>query len=361
MSVVGHQPPPFFRRGLPPAAKLTLYLALSLGLLIGDLQLRYLDNLRQGVAILTYPLQIAAATPGEFLHNASKYFSGLVGLEAENKRLKAEQLTDARELLRLSQLQHENDQLRGLLKMRDRVPVSATAAEVLFSARDPFSLKVIVDKGGNAGIESGLAVVDAQGVIGQVTRVFPMNAEVTLLTDKNQAIPVVIERSGLRAVMFGTGGGLMELRYLAANADVRPGDRILTSGLDGIFVPGLPVATVVGSTHSAGEPFVRIICKPIGGVEQAGSVLILGRSTGAPIRPQEEAVDPQRTISGRIHRPAAVDASAPIASAPLASAPVAAAQSRPVARPAPRPNASAPVVRPARPNASAPVARQPIP
>lgn len=296
----GHQPPPFFRRGLPPTAKLTIYAALSLALLVGDLQMSYLSTLRQGVAILTYPLQIAAATPAEFARNVSNYFNGLISLQRENERLRADRLQAAKQLLRSSELEQENTQLRGLLDMRQRVKVSSISAEVLFTARDPFSRKVILDKGGNQGVEPGLAVVDAAGVIGQVTRVFPLHAEVTLLSDKEQAIPVVIERSGLRAVMFGTGSGLTELRYLAANADVRVGDRILTSGLDGVFVPGLPVATVVRASRDAAESFGRILCLPIGGVEKSGSVLVLGRAGPLPQRPSEETLDPRRTAAGRI-------------------------------------------------------------
>ncbi|HEX5126809.1 MAG TPA: rod shape-determining protein MreC [Rhodocyclaceae bacterium] len=317
----GYQPPPFFRRGLPATAKLTIYLALSLSLLVGDLRLRYLDTLRLGIAVLTYPLQIAAATPAEFVHNAANYFSGLVSLQRENKQLKSDQLSAASQLLRMSQLQQENVQLRGLLDMRARVPVKAIAAEVLFTARDPFSRKVILDKGSNQGVEAGLAVVDPAGVIGQVTRIFPLHAEVTLLSDKDQAIPVVVERSGLRAVMFGTGNGLMELRYLAANADVQPGDRILTSGLDGVFVSGLPVATVIRTTRDNGESFARILCRPIGGVEKTGAVLVLGRAEKTLPRPpeDEDADSPPRSVTGHIHRNKTdEDESEPASSAPVA-------------------------------------------
>lgn len=309
-AVPGHQPPPFFRRGLPASAKLTIYLALSLALIVGDLRLRYLDTLRQGIAVLTYPLQIAAATPAEFVANVSSYFSGLVRLERENQHLKQDQLKESARLLRMAQLEQENTRLRGLLDMHQRVQVQSIAAEVLFTARDPFSRRVILDKGGNQGVEAGLAVVDPTGVIGQVTRVFPLHSEVTLLSDKDQAISVMVERNGLRAVMFGTGTGLMELRYLAANADVQAGDRILTSGLDGVFVPGLPVALVVRVSRDNAESFARILCKPLGGVETNGAVLVLGRVGPKPQRPKEESVDRQRTVAGRIV-PGGTDASAP--------------------------------------------------
>lgn len=275
MAANDRQTPPFFRRGLPPAARLTIYLALSLSLLVADLRLRYLDTLRLGVSVLTYPLQIAAATPSEFVRNAADYFSGLVSLRQENARLRAQQLQVSGQLLLHEHLRQENENLRGLLSMNTRLSVNTLAAEIVFTARDPFSRKVILDKGSQQGIEPGSPVVDALGLVGQVTRVFPLHAEVTLLSDKDQAVPVMLERSGLRAVMFGIGNGLMELRYLATNADIQPGDRIVTSGLDGVFVPGLPVATVLKVGRDNAESFARIVCRPIGAVERSGAVLVL--------------------------------------------------------------------------------------
>lgn len=302
-----HQTPPFFKRGLPPSARLTIYLVFSFALLVADLRLRYLEPLRQGVAILTYPLQIAAATPAEFVRNTSDYFSGLISLQRENSRLKAQQLRVSSQILLNEQLRQENENLRGLLQMQAHTQISATAAEILFSARDPFSRKVVLDKGSRQAIEPGSPVVDPMGVIGQVTRVYPLHAEVTLLSDKDQAIPVVVERSGLRAVMFGTGNGLMELRYLAANADVHPGDRILTSGLDGVYVSGLPVATILKVGRDNAESFARILCRPIGTVERTGAVLVLARATGRAERPVEDDVDDMhRSSMGRVRKPAAM-------------------------------------------------------
>ena len=216
--MVGPSPPPFFKRGPAPLAKLVFFVIVSLALLISDLNLRYLDAFRQGLSVLAYPLQMAAATPADFVRNASNYFSSLVRLQIENKELKSRQLQGAERLLRLDQLEQENRHLRALLEARERQPVKSVVAEIMYTAKDPFSRKVILDKGDQAGIAAGQAVVDESGVIGQITRVFPMQSELTLLTDKDQAIPVMIVRSGLRAVLFGSGNGLMELRYLAANA-----------------------------------------------------------------------------------------------------------------------------------------------
>ena len=288
--MVGHSPPPFFKRGPAPLAKLVFFGLVSLALLVSDLNLRYLEAFRQGLSVLAYPLQMAAATPADFVRNASDYFSSLVRLQIENKELKSRQLQGAERMLRLEQLELENRHLRSLLDARERQPVKSVVAEIMYTAKDPFSRKVILDKGDQAGIAAGQAVVDESGVIGQITRVFPMQSELTLLTDKDQAIPVMIVRSGLRAVLFGSGNGLMELRYLAANADVQPGDRVVTSGLDGVFLPGLPVATVVKVERDQAQTFARIPCLPAAGVEQFSHVLVLGHRENLPPRPPEAEV-----------------------------------------------------------------------
>lgn len=297
----GDQIPPIFRRGLPRSARLSIFLALSLALMVADLRLHYLVSLRQALVVISYPLQIAAASPAEFFRNAKAYFADLATLNEENAALRARQLSMSRQLMGVEQLRQENANMRGLLELRGTLRERATAAEIVFPARDPFSRKVILDKGSLHDIEPGSPVVDGEGVIGQVTRVFPLHAEVTLLSDKNQAIPVTVEPSGLRAVMFGAGNGLLELKFLAANAEVRPGDRIITSGLDGVFVPGLPVAMVVDVTRDSSESFARILCRPLGKVERAGAVLVLARAEPAAKRPDDEGkLDPRRATAGRI-------------------------------------------------------------
>lgn len=297
--MVGHSPPPFFKRGPAPLAKLVFFVLLSLALLVSDLNLRYLDAFRQGLSVLAYPLQMAAATPADVVRNASNYFASLVRLQIENKELKRRQLAGAERALRLDELELENRRLRTLLEARERQPIKSVVAEIMYTAKDPFSRKVILDKGAQAGIEAGQAVVDDVGVIGQITRVFPMQSELTLLTDKDQAIPVMIVRSGLRAVLFGSGNGLMELRYLAANADVQPGDKVVTSGLDGVFVSGLPVATVVKVERDQAQTFARIPCLPAAGVEQFSHVLVLGNRESLPPRPPEPEVINKGKSKGR--------------------------------------------------------------
>ena len=298
MSVVGHQPPPFFKRGPAPLARLAFFVILSLALLVLDLRFRYLELARQGVAIALYPLQRAAYTPVELLDRVGDYFTSLSALQQENAQLKRKELEAANWLLRQQHLELENWRLRQLLDMKAKQAVPGMLAEILYTARDPFSRRVILDKGTQQGIAAGQAVVDEDGIIGQVTRAYPLQSEVTLITDKNQAVPVQIVRNGLRAVLFGAGGGQLELRFLAANADVVTGDLVVTSGLDGIYQSGLPVAKVMRVDRDAAYTFARILCEPAAGVEKHGQVLVLGAREALP-QPAEEMEARDKPAKGR--------------------------------------------------------------
>ena len=291
MSVAGHAPPPFFRRGLAPVARLIFFIALSLALLITDLRFRTLEWVRLGVATAAWPLQRVAYLPIDAGGDMSNYFSRLSSLIGENERLRQRQLNTANLLLRQKHLEDENRRLRVLMEMKERNPVEGRIAEILYAARDPFARRVIIDKGAQQGIEAGQAVVDEIGVIGQVVRVFPLTSEVSLLTDKEQAIPIQVQRNGLRAVLEGAGAGVMELRFLATNAEVEVGDVLITSGLDGVYLPGLPVAKVIEIDRSNSGSFSRIRCAPLAGVERRGLVLVMGSRTGLPERPEEPEAD----------------------------------------------------------------------
>jgi len=291
MSVVGQLPPPFFKRGPAPLARLAFFLASSLLLLVLDLRYHTLDWSRQVVATAAYPLQRLAYLPVEGFEGVSEYFLSLANLQRENYTLRRQQLDAAKLLLRQEHLELENQRLRALLDMKQRQSATAQVAEILYSARDPFARRVIVDKGAQQGIGAGQVVVDELGIIGQVTRAFPLLSEVTLITDKDQAVPVQIVRNGLRSVIFGASAGGLELRFLAANADVQVGDELVTSGLDGVYLPGLPVAKVVHVDRDAIYAFARIFCQPVAGVERHGQVLVLGRREErlpAPPEPEEK-------------------------------------------------------------------------
>jgi rod shape-determining protein MreC len=282
---------PIFKRGAAPRARLLIYVMICLTMLVVDLRFRYLEIVRQGLSVVTYPMQLAAAEPSKMVRDASEYFTSLAQVQLENADLRRRQLDVAERLLRFEQLEQENASLRGLLDMAKRVRTYSVAAEVLYPAPDPFSLKVVLDRG-KEEVELGQAVVDADGVIGQITRVYPIQSEVTLITDRNQAVPVQVERNGQRGVVFGTGKGGLELRFVLANADIRVGDRLVTSGLDGALVPGLPVAVVESVDRSNTDAFARIACQPLGGVSQSVRVLVLSRAELPPPPPKPETGDP---------------------------------------------------------------------
>ena len=279
MAGIDHSPPPFFKRGPAPLALLSLYLGLSISLMVLDHKFHYLEWVRQGVAVFTTPLQILA--------------------------LKHTQLEAATILQRHQHLEAENRHLRELLGVKERLPTGGQLAQILYAARDPFSRRVIVDKGMQDNVLAGQPVVDHLGVIGQVTRVYPLLSEITLITDKDQAVPVQVVRSGLRSVVFGLGNGQLELRYMPANADVQNGDVLVTSGLDGIFPAGFPVAKVVHMERDTTYSFARILCVPVAGVEHFGEVMILNPREALPPQPAEAAAAPaegDKPASSKVRR-----------------------------------------------------------
>ena len=299
MSVVGHSPPPFFRRGPAPLARLGFFVTVSIALMVVDLRFKTLEWVRLAVATAGWPLQRAAYLPIDAAGGFEAYFKKLSTLQAENDALRKRQLESANLLLRQEHLEAENKRLRALLDMRGRHNVEGRIAEIIDAARDPFARRVIIDKGSQHGIAAGQAVVDELGVVGQVVRVFPLTAEVSLLTDKDQAIPVRIQRNGLRAVLAGAGSGMMELRFLAANAEVQVGDVLVTSGLDGVYLPGLPVARVVKIDRDSSHSFARITCAPLAGVERHGLALVLGDRRALPPQPDDVPVTPDQPTRGK--------------------------------------------------------------
>jgi rod shape-determining protein MreC len=253
-----------------------------------DARFHYAESLRQAFALLVYPLQRAALVPVELFDSSTGFFTTQVDLKKENEELKRKSLQAANELLTLEALRAENMQLRRLLEARERLPVSSTQAEILYQGRDPFSRKVVIDKGSRQGIQAGQAVIDHVGVIGQVTRVYPLLSEVTLITDKGQRTPVQVVRNGLRAVVFGGGDrGTLDLSYLAADVDVQADDVLVTSGLDGTYPPGLPVAKVSRIEREAAYAFAKVSCVPTAGPEQNRQVLVLASESDVPPLPAQ--------------------------------------------------------------------------
>ena len=280
--------PAFFNRGPSPLARLAFFGILSLALLFADTRYRYLENVRQVVAIALHPVERALGMPGAAFAYVYEYFGSKRQLTDENAMLRQELVARAPATQGFARVQEENARLRALLDIRSHFGASAIAVQVLYTGRDPFTQKVFVDRGSSAGIQAGAGVIDENGVVGQVTRVFPFMSEVTLITDRDQAVPVQVERNGTRSVLFGNGTGRSpELRFTSPTADLRAGDRLLTSGLDGTYPPGLAVAEVVDVIRDTGQMFARIVCKPLAGIDHSEFLLVMSQSAGMPPRPEE--------------------------------------------------------------------------
>jgi rod shape-determining protein MreC len=284
-----YTPPPFFKMGPAPLVRLFFFASLSLALLVLDARFRYAETLRDGLALIVYPLQRAATAPMGLVARVAGHFSIQEQLLDENAALRAKTLAYSQNAQRYQAAAAEAAHLRALIGAAERLERRAVAAEILYTGRDPYSQKMLLDRGATHGIEPGSPVADEAGVVGQVTRVFPLISEVTLLTDKDLAIPVQVIRNGLRAVAFGGGvTGNLDLRYMAPNADVQNGDRLVTSGIDGVYPAGLPVATVVRIERDAAHTFARIVSEPAAGVHRGGYVLVLSSDSRHPPRPQAE-------------------------------------------------------------------------
>jgi rod shape-determining protein MreC len=282
----------FFNRGPSPVARLVFFCALSLLLLFVDARYQYLESTRQVLAVMIYPFQRLTALPGEVMGRIATYFDTQQHLLDENAQLRHQHDIDAAELTQLSAIQAEDTQLRTLQELKQRVDYPMQMAEIVYVERDIFKRKLFVDKGSQANVLPGQVVVDDKGVVGQITRVYPWLSEVTLVTDKDHAVPIQVLRTGLRAVVFGSGDiSEMALRYMPISADLVEGDVLVTSGIDGTYPPNLPVAQVTKIERDPAYPFARIICTPLAGVDRHRALLIVSGLPKLPEHPETAQVN----------------------------------------------------------------------
>jgi rod shape-determining protein MreC len=216
--------------------------------------------------------------PVQAVQGGGEYLQGLKSAVANEEAAKRDLARQAERASRVELLLTENTRLRALLELRPTLKVKSQTAQVLYEASDPYSRKVIIDRGATSDVIVASPVINEAGVLGQVTRVYPLSSEVTLLTDKDAAIPVLNSRTQARSAAFGSAavvGGGMEMRFMAGNADVQVGDLLTSSGVDGIYPPGLPVAKVASVDRKSDAGFARIVLTPIANPDGVRHVMVI--------------------------------------------------------------------------------------
>jgi rod shape-determining protein MreC len=288
LGTIDRAPPPFFRQGPTALTKLTFGAAFAVFLMVADTKFKLTQPLRAVVATALHPVQRALLVPAQLWAVASDYAVGMQRAQAGESSARRELALQAERSARVEQLLIENTRLRALLELRPSVTVRSQVAEVLYDAPDPFSRKVIVDRGTTQGVTLGSPVISEAGVLGQVTRVYPLSSEVTLLTDKDAAIPVLNVRSQARSAAYGSGGSFgLELRFMAGNADVLVGDVLVTSGIDGVYPAGIAVAKVLSVERKADSGFARILLTPAAAADGMRHVLLV-EPVGLQLPPKPE-------------------------------------------------------------------------
>ncbi len=292
LGTLDRTPPPFFNQGPSALSKLMFFSALALFLMVADARFNVTQQARAVLATVLYPVQWIAMRPVLVAQNGGQYFESLTTAQRLEEEARKKLATQSQRANQVEQLTLENTRLRNLLALGQQISTPSLAAEVLYDAADPYTRKVIIDKGMAQGIEAGSPVIDESGVLGQVTRVYPLVSEVTLVVDRDHAIPVLNARTGARSVAYGdsTHGGGLELRFMAGNADVQAGDLLTTSGVDGVYPPGLPVARVDKVERRADSAFARIFCTPQALVYGAKYVMVL-KSVSAQLAERPAAAD----------------------------------------------------------------------
>lgn len=301
LGTLDRTPPAFFKQGPSAISKLLFFSALSVLLMVADVRFHVTQPLRATLAVALYPVQWLAMRPQALAQYSGEYFQSLQDAQADAKDVRQKLLQQAQRAAQVEQLTLENQQLRALLDLHERLNTVGFVAEVLYDAADPYTRKIIINKGMTNGVKPSAPVMDEHGILGQVTRVLPLVSEVTLVTDREHSIPVLNTRTGARGVAYGESGGapLMELRFMATNADIEVGDQLTTSGVDGVYPPGVPVGIVTKVERRAETAFARILCEPVGRVQGARHVMVIEPLTDQiPARPVIEKQQPLGVIKG---------------------------------------------------------------
>jgi len=263
--------------------------------MIADHRFRALDAVRMSLSVLAHPIQQVAAVPSESVSRVSEYFTSQERLLRENRELKVRVLEQSAAAQEARLLKAEQAHLLEMAPGKSRYVESGTIAEVLYTARNPFTRKIVIDKGLTHAVQSGMPVIDGSGVVGQVTNVGTFTSEVTLVTEKDQSVPVMLVRNGLRAVAVGSGkDGSIDIPFMPVAADIQNGDIFVTSGIDGTYPPGLVVATVMSVEKNAAYVFAKVVARPAAGVDNHRYVMVLPLPAPAAARPETKAEETPR-------------------------------------------------------------------
>jgi rod shape-determining protein MreC len=286
---------PLFRQGATPNAKLFVYAIACVCIIAVDSRVRMLEPLRQSISVALYPVQQAMLLPRAALEYVGTWIEDQGELSARSERLERNASQAAILAQQYQGLAAENKELRQTLALRQRQDITTLAADILYETREPITRKIVVDRGNFHAIAAGMPVMDAQGLLGQVVRVFPLTSEVNLIVDKDQATPVQVARNGLRAVAYGgVQGGMLEIKFMAGNADIKEGDELYTSGIDGVYPPNLPVAKVIQIDRSTALGFARIVCQPLAGVTRNRHVALITSKQVLPAPIETPASDDKK-------------------------------------------------------------------
>ena len=288
----------FFTRGPSPLARVTFFALTAIVIMIADHRFQALGLVRLGVSAVLAPVEYALQWPGSALRRVGTYFTDQQQLLAENRELKEKLLQLSSAQSQVDLLRAEQAQIEALRGAAQRFAERGQFAEIIRDARNPFARKIIIDKGARHGVLAGRAVIDGSGVVGQVTSVGVLTSEVTLTTEKNQSVPVMVVRNGLRAVAVGAGReGTIDVPFIPVGADVQPGDQLVTSGIDGTYPAGLSVATISVVDKNPALSFARIVALPVASANSHRLVKVLSHEELAGY-PQPDTRDDEKKPAG---------------------------------------------------------------
>jgi rod shape-determining protein MreC len=276
MSAPGHKAGSQGRGQVSLGARFVLLAVASLALMLLDHQQSHLARVRNGLSVAVYPIRVLVDLPVDTWHSVSQWFAERDTLLAENERLKRERLNANFRLQRLEALEAENQRLRELLDSTEVLRHRVLIAEILAVDLDPYRQRFSLNRGLADGVFVGQAMLDADGVVGQVVEAGPFSAEAVLITDADHAVPVSVNRNGLRTIAVGTGdSSRLRLPYLTNSADIEPGDLLVSSGLGGVFPSGYPVGRVIEVRIRPGQSFAEVIAEPVSKLDRDQEVLLV--------------------------------------------------------------------------------------